>query len=70
MSEANTNILQQKKKSNMAMKNLRDSYKINIPLQDTYQFLHVPKVDEPLPDIDELSTESPILIGRNSLISQ
>jgi ABC-2 type transport system permease protein len=31
--------------------------------------LSVPKIDEPLPDLDELSTESPIPMRKNSLIS-
>ena len=68
MSEKNriTNHL----KNNIKLKNLGESYKINISMQDNYQFLNVPKVDEPLPDIEELSSGSPIFIGRNSLISE
>ena len=31
--------------------------------------LSVPKIDEPLTDLDILSTESPIPMRRNSLIS-
>ena len=57
-------------KNNLPLQNLGDSYKINISMQDNYQFLNVPKIDEPLPDIDELSSGSPIFIGRNSLISE
>ena len=51
---------------------LRLSYKINVSFHDNAQkndaFINIPKIDEPLPDMDELSTESPILI-RNSLSS-
>ena len=49
---------------------LRQSNKINVSMNDNYPCLSVPKVDEPLPDIDELSTESPITLGRNSLIPE
>ena len=71
MSETNKNLINSKKNnSNVAVKNLRESNRINISMQDNYQFLNVPKIDAPLPDIDELSNESPLLIGRNSLISQ
>ena len=67
MSENNkTNLTYDKNK-------LRDSNKINIAFNDNYpqidSFLNVPKIDEPLPDIDELSTESPLPIGRSSIIS-
>lgn len=67
MSENNkTNLTYDKNK-------LRDSNKINLTFNDNYpqidSFLNVPKTDEPLPDIDELSTESPLPIGTNSLIS-
>lgn len=52
---------------------LRLSYKINVSFHDNAQrndaLINIPKVDEPLPDLDELSTESPILI-RNSLSSK
>ena len=51
---------------------LRLSYKINVSFHDNAQkndaCINIPKTDEPLPDMDELSTESPILI-RNSLSS-
>ena len=53
---------------------LRLSSKINVSFQDkdpkNDAFINIPKIDEPLPDLDELSTESPILIIRNSLSSQ
>jgi hypothetical protein len=67
MSENNkTNLTYDKTK-------LRDSNKINLTFNDNYpqvdSFLNVPKVDEPLPDIDELSTESPLPIGGNSIMS-
>jgi hypothetical protein len=67
MSENNkTNLTYNKTK-------LRDSNKINLTFNDNYpqidSFLNVPKIDEPLPDIDELSTESPLPIGRNSIVS-
>ena len=52
---------------------LRDSCKINISMHESgYRndaFISIPKNDEPLPDIDELSTESPLL-RRSSLISE
>ena len=51
------------KKNNCNFKN----FKIN---EDKLSYLNVPKTDEPLPDIDELSAQSPINLGRNSLISQ
>ena len=67
MSENNkTNLTYDKTK-------LRENNKINLTFNDNYpqidSFLNVPKVDEPLPDIDELSTESPLPLGRNSIIS-
>ena len=67
MSENNkTNLTYDKNK-------LRDSNKINLNFNDNYpqidSFLNVPKMDEPLPDIDELSTESPLPIGRSSIVS-
>ena len=53
---------------------LRLSSKINVSFHDkdpkNDAFITIPKIDEPLPDLDELSTESPILIIRNSLSSQ
>ena len=69
-SEKNKNCLGQKKNDDIRNKNLRESNRINVSMQDNYQFLNVPKVDEPLPDFDELSTESPLFMGRSSLISQ
>lgn len=51
---------------------LRDSCKVNVSMHDANfrndAFISIPKNDEPLPDIDELSTESPLL-RRSSLIS-
>ena len=45
---------------------LRLSSKINVSFHDNVTkndaFINIPKTDEPVPDIDELSTESPILI--------
>ena len=41
------------------------SFHDNIPANDA--LINIPKEDEPLPDIDELSTESPILILRSSI---
>ena len=53
--------------------NLRSSTKINVSFHDTAirndAFINIPKVDEPLPNVDELSNESPFLI-RDSLISK
>ena len=57
-------------KNNLKLKNLGDSYKIDISMEDNYQFLNVPNIDEPLLDINELSSGSPIFIGRNLLISE
>ena len=51
--------------------NLRLSSKINVSFHDNVPandaLINIPKEDEPLPDIDELSTESPILILRSSI---
>ena len=53
---------------------LRLSNKINVSFHDNMPandaLINIPKQDEPLPDIDELSTESPILILRNSIESE
>lgn len=53
---------------------LRLSGKINVSFHDNAPkndaFINIPKTDEPLPDFDELSTESPILILRNSTSTQ
>ena len=53
---------------------LRLSNKINVSFHDNIPandaLINIPKQDEPLPDIDELSTESPILILRNSIESE
>ena len=52
------------KNSNFMNNKLRDSNKINVSIHDGYpkidSYLSVPKSDEPFPNIDELSTESPI----------
>lgn len=53
---------------------LRLSSKINVSFHENTQkndaLINIPKTDEPLPDLDELSTASPLLILRNSQISQ
>ena len=53
--------------------NLRASQKINVSFHDNAMtndaFINIPKSDEPLPDLDELSNASAILI-RDSLISK
>lgn len=77
----NTNPIKQVKNENLIQNimnnnkndNLRSSTKINVSFHDTAirndAFINIPKVDEPLPDVDELSNESPFLI-RDSLISK
>ena len=59
--------------NNFKDKLLRNSYKINVSMNENNvrynTLLSVPKIDEPLPDLDDLSTESPIPMRRNSLIS-
>ena len=64
---ANLNLIQNNDEK------LRDNYKINVSIHDNDfrgdEFISIPKNDEPLPDIDELSTESPLL-RRSSLISE
>ena len=59
--------------NNFKDKLLRNSYKINVSMNDNNvrynTLLSVPKNDEPLTDLDILSTESPIPMRRNSLIS-
>ena len=53
--------------------NLRSSQRINVSFHDNAMgndaFINIPKSDEPLPDLDELSNASAILI-RDSLISK
>jgi hypothetical protein len=53
--------------------NLRSSQKINVSFHDNAlrndAFINIPKSDEPLPDLDDLSNASDILI-RDSLISK
>jgi hypothetical protein len=62
------NNLSEKQKSILTYnkKNLRESSKINLTFNDNCpqvdSFINIPKRDEPLPDIDDLSTESPIPI--------
>ena len=69
-SENNQNIIDTSlKNNNLNISNLRDSIKINNSLQDN-SMLIIPKMDEPLPDIDELSTESRFVVDRNSLVSE
>ena len=52
---------------------LRSSSKINVSFHDNMPkydaYINIPKIDEPLPDLDEISTESPIPL-RNSLASK
>ena len=64
--ENNSNLIQNNEER------LRDSYKINVSIHDNSlrndAFLSIPRNDEPFPDMDELSTESPLL-RRSSLIS-
>ena len=69
-SENNQNIIDTSlKNNNLNISNLRDSIKINNSIQDN-SMLIIPKMDEPLPDIDELSTESRFVVDRNSLVSE
>ena len=49
--------------------NLSSSTKIDVSMQECNQFLNIPKIDEPLPDLDELSNGNPFTLGRDSLIS-
>jgi hypothetical protein len=75
MSENNKSIINQRIKKFLNNNNnnndlLRRSDRINVSMNDNYPLLSIPKTDEPLPDIEELSTESPILIGNHSLISE
>ena len=53
--------------------NLRMSSKINVSFHDNAMrndaFINIPKTDEPLPDTDEFSNQSPIIL-RDSLISK
>ena len=70
-SENNKSIINQRIKKNLNGNNiLRKSDRINVSMNDNYPYLSIPKTDEPLPDVEELSAESPILIGNNSLISE
>ena len=62
MSENNNNTINPNMQINKNHNSLRDSYKINVSMQDNYVYLSVPRVDEPLPDIDEISTESPLIL--------
>ena len=50
-------------------KNLRNSTKVDVSMQESNQFLNIPKIDEPLPDLDELSNGNPFTSGGDSLIS-
>ena len=70
----NENIIQNIMNNNNNNDNLRASTKINVSFHETAirndAFINIPKIDEPLPDADELlSNESPFLI-RDSLISK
>ena len=76
MSENNKTMINQRIKRFLNNNNnnnnnlLRGSVRINVSMSDNCPMLSIPKTDEPLPDIEELSTESPILIGNHSLISE
>lgn len=64
ISENNKNVI------NERLNKLLYENKINVFMTENCPLLSIPKMDEPLPNIDELSTESQFLIGRNSLISE
>ena len=53
---------------------IKNSSKISVSINDNVtkknEFIHIPKVDEPLPDIEELSTESPLVLQGSSLVSE
>ena len=55
--------------NDLLYQNLRSSTKIDVSMQENKQYLNIPKIDEPLPDLDELSNRNPFMSGRNSLIS-
>ena len=57
------------KNNDFLYQNLRNSTKVDVSMQENNQFLNIPKIDEPLPDLDELSNGNPFTSGRNSLIS-
>ena len=70
-SENNKSIINQKIKNNLNDNNiLRKSDRINVSMNENCPCLSVPKTDEPLPNIEELSAESPLFIGNNSIISE
>ena len=64
INENNKNVI------NERLNKLLYENKINVFMTENCPLLSIPKMDEPLPNIDELSTESQFLIGRNSLISE
>ena len=70
MSENNNYYNKNKNKNNEPLyKNLRNSIKVDVSMQESNQFLNIPKIDEPLPDLDELSNGNPFTSGGDSLIS-
>ena len=69
MSE-NNNYNNKNKNNDLYNQNLRSSTKIDISMHGNNQFLNIPKIDEPLPDMDELSNGNPFMSGGNSLISE
>ena len=71
ISENNKNIINYSiNKSNLSKSNtLSGINNINFSIRESYR-LTIPEIDEPLPNIDELSNESPFHIERNSLVSE
>ena len=68
MSE-NNGYFNKNKNNDLLYQNLRSSNKVEVSMQENNQYLNIPKIDEPLPDLDELSNGNPFISGRNSLIS-
>ena len=66
----NNNFNIRNKNIDLLYQNLRNSTKIDVSMQENNQYLNIPKIDEPLPDLDELSNGNPFTSGRNSLISE
>lgn len=65
----NNNYYNKNKNNEPLYKNLRNSIKVDVSMQESNQFLNIPKIDEPLPDLDELSNGNPFTSGGDSLIS-
>jgi len=69
--EKNRNFLHKNSQDiNLMAYNLRNSTKSNFLSNENNFNLIIPRTDEPLPDIDELSTASPLIINPNPLISE